>query len=138
MALCRAVGGTVVQTNEPSWKALVTLLGGQLAGWFMWTHELRLGDGTRVDAFKHVATRRYVHLAPDLRAFRYRPDGKYTQIELVPAIAEAFLGGTGPSHPRLTSTNLRPPSQPRKLSPYESAGTVRFGPSGCLKTTPVV
>lgn len=86
------MGGTVVQTDEPSWSALLTLLGDQLAGWFMWTHELRLEDGTRVDAFKHGATRRYIHVAPDLRAFKCCSDGRYIQVELVPAIREAFLG----------------------------------------------
>jgi hypothetical protein len=72
--------GDVVQFEHPEWRPLATLLGEHLAARFMWMHEIRLADGTAVHAYKHVRTRRYLHLAFDGRAFAYLGDA-YLQIE---------------------------------------------------------
>lgn len=58
----------------------------------MWMHEIRLVDGSRLDAYKHVTTRRYLHLAPDGAAFAWRFDSTYRRIALAAAIVAAFDG----------------------------------------------
>src|SRR4051812_48028900 len=88
----RAIKGTVVQAAHPSWSSLEGVVGTDLAGWFMWMYELRLDDGTRVDAFKHVATRRYLHLSATGWALRYAVDGRYFSVDLASAITTAFEG----------------------------------------------
>lgn len=67
----------LVQHDEPEWGPLVRLVGEDLAGWFMWMHELELADGTRVHEYKHRATRRYLRLAKDGRAFDRTLAGDY-------------------------------------------------------------
>lgn len=100
MAPQGAIQGTVVQAEDPCWSALEAVLGTELAGWFMWMYELRLDDGTRVDAYKHVTTRRYLHLSLTGAALRYSVDGRYLGVGLPSAIATAFEGwqtaGPGP------------------------------------------
>jgi hypothetical protein len=92
MASERAIGGTVVQAENPCWPPLEAVLGTELARWFMWMYEVLLDDGTRVEAYKHVATRRYLHLSQTGLAFRYSVDGPYLSADLAPAIADAFEG----------------------------------------------
>lgn len=92
MAQERAIKGAVVQAEDPSWSSLEAVLGTELARWFMWMYELRLEDGTRVDAYKHVATRRYLHLSATGSALRYGVDGHYLGVDLASAITTAFEG----------------------------------------------
>lgn len=92
MAPHRTINGTVVQAEEPCWSSLEAVLGTELAGWFMWMYELRLEDGTRVDAYKHVATRRYLHLSASGSALRYSVGGRYLRVDLAVAITTAFDG----------------------------------------------
>jgi hypothetical protein len=51
-------------------------------------HEVELTDGTSLHAYKHIDTRRYVHLASDGTAFACTPSGRYKPIPVV----DAFLG----------------------------------------------
>ena len=60
-----------MQYSEPSWAPLRALVGAELAHWFMWMCEVELADGVQVQAYKHISTRRYLHLANDCRAFLY-------------------------------------------------------------------
>lgn len=92
MAPRGAFTGQVRQADNPSWSSLELVLGADLPGWFMWMYELRLDDGTRVDAFKHRTTRRYLHLASGGRAFAYRVDCSYCPVDLATALAVAFVG----------------------------------------------
>jgi hypothetical protein len=87
-----AIAGQLRQHERPEWKPLVRLLGDELAPWFMWMCELELADGARVQAYKHVATRRYVHLADDGRALVTIADGAYRAISPELAIRRAFYG----------------------------------------------
>ncbi|MBO9533574.1 MAG: hypothetical protein J7513_11445 [Solirubrobacteraceae bacterium] len=90
---------TIYQFQHPDWEPLLGLVGQDLAGWFMWMGELRLSDGTSVHGYKHRETRRYLHLAPDGRAYEYlapasfndpNPE-RYREWSRVDAIDEAFL-----------------------------------------------
>lgn len=84
--------GTLAQYDEPTWGPLLLLVGRELTGWFMWMNEIRLEDGAAVHAYKHIFTRRYIHLAEDGRAFVYIPRGEYRQITRYDAIDLAFVG----------------------------------------------
>ena len=90
MAQERAIKGAVVQAEDPSWSSLEAVLGTELARWFMWMYELRLEDGTRVDAYKHVVTRRYLHLSGTGSALRYGVEGHYLGVDLASAITTTF------------------------------------------------
>ena len=60
--------------------------------WTLWMDEIELADGSAVHAYKHTATRRYLHIAEDGRTFLYVGDGGYREIDRLEAIAEAFFG----------------------------------------------
>jgi hypothetical protein len=63
------LSGLMVQYERPHWEPLLALVGERLTETFMWMHEGELADGTRVHAYKHVHTRRYLHLGEDGRAY---------------------------------------------------------------------
>jgi hypothetical protein len=86
------IRGTALRSDEPEWRPLVDLVGSELAEWFMWMFDLALTDAARVHAYKHVATRRYLHLAEDGRTFVYDGDERYREILPRHAIHPAFAG----------------------------------------------
>jgi hypothetical protein len=88
----RTVHGTLRQYERPIWQPLLDLLGEDLVEWFMWMHEIELADHSALHAYKHVATRRYLHLTEDGRAFVYRSEDDYAEITLRAAIDDAFAG----------------------------------------------
>jgi hypothetical protein len=92
MPAARTLHGTLRQYEQPLWQPLLDLVGAELAEWFMWMHEIELADESAVHAYKHVATRRYLHLTEDGRAFIYRSEAKYVEITPREAIDEAFDG----------------------------------------------
>ena len=57
-----------------------------LLGWFMWMYEAELDDGRRVHAYKHRMTREYLFLTDDERAFAYRGERGYREIDLEDAV----------------------------------------------------
>src|SRR3954449_11101471 len=85
--------GELVQCRRPLWEPLIELVGLDIVDGFMWMHELELDGGLEVHAYKSIATRRYLHLGIDGRAFRYRSsDDRYGEITLREALEEAFTG----------------------------------------------
>jgi len=58
--------------ERPNWDPLIDLVGLELVRWFMWMGQIELVDDTVMHAYKHVATRRYFHVAEDGRLFTYR------------------------------------------------------------------
>jgi hypothetical protein len=82
--------GELVQYERPVWEPLIELVGLELVDGFMWMNELQLDDGLEVHAYKSIATRRYLHLGVDGRAFRYRSSDRYEEITLREALQEAF------------------------------------------------
>jgi hypothetical protein len=79
MARKRRRQGEVTSWNEPVWEPLETLLGIYVAD-FMWMHTVTLKDGTRIHAYKHWHTRRYIHLSEDGRTFVYEEPGFYREV----------------------------------------------------------
>jgi hypothetical protein len=77
----RTIRGTMLDSDEPTWAPLVAVVGGRDAEWFMWMYAIELADDTRVHAYKHVSTRRYVHLGEDGRAFEYVGEQQYLEVD---------------------------------------------------------
>lgn len=86
----KAIEGELVQYETPNWLPLALIAGIDLVEDFMWMHELELADGSRVHAYKHVDTRRYLHLDDQLNAYVYAEGGRYEPIELAPALHGAL------------------------------------------------
>jgi hypothetical protein len=82
--------GELVQHERPVWEPLIELVGLEVVDGFMWMNELELDGGLEVHAYKSIATRRYLHLGVDGRAFRYRSSDRYEEITLREALEEAF------------------------------------------------
>ena len=76
--------------ERPNWEPLIDLVGLELVRWFMWMGQVELIDDTLVHAYKHVATRRYLHVGEDGRLFAYRSPETYVELDRGPAIEEAF------------------------------------------------
>lgn len=82
---------SVVQYDCPVWGPLEAAVGTRLAEGFMWMHEARLAGGATMHAYKHIHTRRYLHLSADgRRAFEYAPCGDYVPLRLDDAIEAAL------------------------------------------------
>ena len=75
--------------TAPHWEPLERAVGLALAVTFMWMFEARTADGRRVQAYKHRATRRYVHLDDAGLAYACRRD-RYVQVPLADALEEAL------------------------------------------------
>lgn len=63
-------GVTTSQYDTPDWEPLLELAA-EHADEFMWMFEVELESGLRLHAYKHVETRRYLHLDKEGRAFVY-------------------------------------------------------------------
>jgi hypothetical protein len=88
----RTLRGRMCRLERPDWDPLIDLVGLELVRWFMWMGQIELMDDTRVHAYKHVATRRYLHVGEDRRVFAYRSPDRYLELDVEAAIEEAFLG----------------------------------------------
>jgi hypothetical protein len=88
---------------KPSWEPLIGLVGQDLVPGFMWMFALELDDGTEVHGYKSAATRQYLHLALDGRAYAVRGDNSYDEITAAAALAHVFDGWEDafpqPKHP---------------------------------------
>ena len=87
----RARNGAVVGHHDPVWGPLERVVGLQLAGSFMWMHEVQLTGGTRIHAYKHRFSRRYLHLTPDGQAFRFEAPSRYRPSSLRADIRSVFM-----------------------------------------------
>lgn len=108
----RTLAGTIRQGERPVWQPLLDLVGEDLTGWFMWMYELELADRSPLHAYKHIATRRYLHLAEDGRTFAYQSAGDdYAEIAPRDALREAFAEWEqllpGPTDPEAVRAAIR-------------------------------
>jgi hypothetical protein len=95
MARARARKGALEQYEEPCWGPLISLLGRRLVADFMWMHEVKLLDGTSVHAYKHIDTRRYIHLDENGQAYVYEPEDRYRPIPASRVLSAVFGGLPG-------------------------------------------
>ena len=93
MAIDDTIRGRLAQYEEPTWEPLLNLLGAERAGDFMWMHEIALATGERVHAYKHIDTRRYIHLSDAGKTYTYTDRERYTPIPAFEA-AELALSPT--------------------------------------------
>jgi hypothetical protein len=54
----RVYWGKATEGETPVWGPLFDVLGAEVGGDFMWMHEVELEDGTLLQAYKHIDTRR--------------------------------------------------------------------------------
>jgi hypothetical protein len=99
----RARRGEVVNSENPEWEPLLDLARIYI-GDFMWMFEIELKDGTRLQAYKHVWTRRYLYLTADRRCFAYCGDERYREID-VHEVFDLVVSREDPSIPRYTDWN---------------------------------
>jgi len=90
MARRRTYMGRSTQGDTPNWEPLVELVGELVTGDFMWMFEVELENGTPLQAYKHVDTRRYVHLDPDGRAFVFESPDRYRPVPVADVLAAVF------------------------------------------------
>ncbi|MFL5842252.1 MAG: hypothetical protein ACJ77Z_17530 [Thermoleophilaceae bacterium] len=91
MSTAPARKGQLVQYETPNWDPLMNTVGHRVIGDFMWMHEVKLTDGRCVHAFKHVDTRRYIHLDEDGNAFVYTESGRYKPMPAARVLAAVFM-----------------------------------------------
>ena len=89
-----SITGFVIEERAPDFAPLESVVGAGLAIWFMWMFEVELDDGRHLHVYKHLVTRRYLHLSRAGEAFEFRNlnNGTYCQIALATAIVRAFWG----------------------------------------------
>lgn len=63
-------GVTTSQYDKPDWEPLLELAAEHVDE-FMWMFEVELESGLRLHAYKHIETRKYLHLDKEGRAFVY-------------------------------------------------------------------
>lgn len=90
MATDDRIRGTLVQYEEPTWEPLLNLLGAERVADFMWMHEIALVTGERVHAYKHIDTRRYIHLSDAGKTYTYIDRERYTPIPAFEAVELAL------------------------------------------------
>lgn len=81
MARKRRQRGEITSWDEPVWEPLLILLRIYVDD-FMWMFAVTLEDGTRLHAYKHRETRRYLHLSEDERAFVYEEPDFYREFDV--------------------------------------------------------
>jgi hypothetical protein len=79
-----------VQTSKPDWAPLLAVVGDVMAESFMWMSEIRLADGCRFHAYKHLVTRRYLNLARTGRAFEEVGETAYREVAVPVAVTRAL------------------------------------------------
>ena len=95
MARTPSYTGESTQGGSPDWRPLLEAVGEGVTQDFMWMFEVTLSDGRRLQAYKHIDSRGYVHLATDGTAFLYEPPDRYRRTDLATVLSAVFAGMTG-------------------------------------------
>ena len=82
----RRIYGEMSQGDHPVWEPLERAAGMELADGFMWMYEIDTTDGGHIQAYKHIDTRRYLHLDGEGRAYEYIAEQRYREIPLADAL----------------------------------------------------
>jgi hypothetical protein len=77
----KTITGEMGQGERPNWEPLEAMVGETLAGEFMWMFQVDLSDGTAVHAYKHIFTRRYLHLGEDGRTLAFTSSHRYRTVD---------------------------------------------------------
>lgn len=95
MGRIKTFAGEAIQGDDPNWEPLLETAGHRVVGDFMWMFEVELSDGRRLQAYKHIDTRGYVHLDADGNAFAYQSPNRYRPIAPVDAFVAVFASLPG-------------------------------------------
>ena len=90
MSKPRVFRGEGTQGDTPDWRPLLGLVGERVTGDFMWMFEVTLTNGTKLQAYKHVDTRCYIHLAPDGEAFVNEEPDNYRSVPAADVLTAVF------------------------------------------------
>ena len=75
----RSKRGKCINWSDPIWEPILHLARIYVDE-FMWMCEIELKGGTRLQAYKHHWTRRYIHLDDEANAFAYRGENLYREV----------------------------------------------------------
>ena len=85
------VHGSPTSVDMPCWGPLIDLVGLRLVRDFMWMFEVQLDDASTLHAYKHIETRRYLHLHEDGgRTFAYVDGDRYREFDPRLALRAVF------------------------------------------------
>jgi hypothetical protein len=73
-------GDATSQHEKPEWEPLLELAAEHIDD-FMWMFEVELESGLRLHAYKHIETRKYLHLDKEGQAFVYLWSGEEVPAE---------------------------------------------------------
>jgi hypothetical protein len=90
VAKARRYSGRGMQGDRPNWQPLLDAVGEEVTGDFMWMFEVELSNGMSLQAYKHVDTRRYIHLAADGTAFVFESPNWYRRVPAAVVLAAVF------------------------------------------------
>jgi hypothetical protein len=113
MTKSTTIAGEMGQGDRPNWEPLEAMVGEQLAGEFMWMFQVDLADGTAVHAYKHIFTRRYLHLGEDGRTLAFMRSGRYRTVDPFDLLMAVSMPGRSSSTTEQTSK----PSEQRRARP---------------------
>jgi hypothetical protein len=82
--------GDIEQSERPDWYPLLELVGEEVTADFMWMYEVRLKPRGRLQAYKHIDTRRYLHLDRQGKAYDFRGPNRYRRVPAIDALVSAF------------------------------------------------
>jgi hypothetical protein len=91
----RTIKGTSMQGDRPVWEPLLDAVGERVTCDFMWMFEVTLADGTLVQAYKHIETRGYLHLAADGTAYVYTDRDRYRPMSAADVLRAVIVGLPG-------------------------------------------
>jgi hypothetical protein len=88
------VVGAWIRDDEPRWEPLERAVGADLVDTFMWMFEVQTTDRHRFQAYKHISTRRYLHVDHQGGAYLYlgevHSEDRYRRVPLADAIELAL------------------------------------------------
>jgi hypothetical protein len=82
--------GDIGQYGRPNWDPLLGLVGEELTGDFMWMYEVDLVPRGHLQAYKHIDTRRYLHLDGRGNAYEYHGPNRYRRVPVLDALVSVF------------------------------------------------
>ncbi len=134
MSATRDRQGEVGQCQRPNWDPLLDLVGEDVTADFMWMYEIDLEPRGHVQAFKHIDTRRYLHLDDRGNAYEYRGPNRYRRVAVLDALVSVFASLpmlAGVTHEQLqrsweaienSCAAYVPRSRPVDLAPPQGSG----------------
>jgi hypothetical protein len=82
--------GRLGQYETPDWEPLRALLPRGLCDGFMWMNSVQLDDGTELQAYKHIDTRRYLWLDDEAVAYEHLGRDRFRRMRTLDAVEEVF------------------------------------------------